>query len=158
MKTYWMFAIALILSGSSCAKMEEAAESPYLEKARETLRNSKSSLGGTNETMQTVKELYQKAKEAGEEVPNDVMDWAKQDIKRIGAWQYRIEVIESTDPDTVLQTLNALGSQRWECFWVEEVNAVSKRYYFKKSSRSYLRLIPSGDLLKLIPQGDGGGQ
>ena len=46
--------------------------------------------------------------------------------------------------------LNDLGASRWECFWVE-TTGTKKRFYMKKAGRSYLKQIPSTDLLKLLP-------
>ena len=105
---------------------------------------------GTNATMQTVKDLYNKARSLGEDVPRDALEWARQDIKRMGAWEYRVMDINEKDPDALTLALNELGEDRWECFWVEHSRR-SVRFYFKKSSRSYLKAVPVGDLFKLIP-------
>jgi hypothetical protein len=106
----------------------------------------------TNETWKIVQKLYETAKENGEEVPKDVMEWAKQDIKKIGSWEYKIVYLTTTNPRHIETELNKYGSQRWECYWVEETKA-GRNFYLKKAGRSYLRLIPAGDLLRLIPSG-----
>ena len=37
-----------------------------------------------------VRELYQQARESGQQVPKDALEWARQDLHRIGDWEYRI--------------------------------------------------------------------
>lgn len=95
-----------------------------------------------------IKTLYEKAKGAGEQVPEDVFEWAKADVKKIGAWDYRIISFSSESKETMLAELNKLGSQRWECFWVEELPE-GKRFYMKKAVRSYIQM--AGKASKFIP-------
>ena len=38
--------------------------------------------------------LYEKAKQAGEQVPKDVWEWVKQDLESMGDWEYRVIEIE----------------------------------------------------------------
>jgi len=97
-----------------------------------------------------VKELYEKAREHGDKVPNDVADWARQDIRNIGDWEYLIVEIEIEDPVAIETQLNELGGDRWECYWVEDSDG-GKRFYMKRPIRVYLRHIPLSQLLKLIP-------
>ena len=104
----------------------------------------------TNALEQVVRFFYNRAKDAGEQVPTNVMEWARQDIGQIGAWEYRVLDLETNDPESLEKQLNALGAARWECFSVEDT-PTGKRLYLKKAGRSYLRTIPTGDLLKLIP-------
>ena len=107
----------------------------------------------TTETEQfwtTVRELYDKAKKSGETIPDNVTEWAKQDLTRIGTWEYRILQLETDDTTDVEAGLNRLGQQRWECFWIEETDT-GKKYYLKRSGRSYLKSF--GDVTKFIPIG-----
>ena len=69
--------------------------------------------------MDQIKTLYLKAKVAGENVPDDVMDWAKADLKKIGTWRYRVVTLFAESDETMQVKLQKLGDQRWECFWVE---------------------------------------
>lgn len=41
-----------------------------------------------------VKELYQKAKESGEKVPENMMDWVKEDIEKIETWEHKIVFLD----------------------------------------------------------------
>jgi Na+(H+)/acetate symporter ActP len=45
---------------------------------------------------QKVKDLYEKAKESGDYVPDDIVEWARQDIRKLGAWEYKIVVLDQT--------------------------------------------------------------
>lgn len=106
----------------------------------------------TNDTWRIVQKLYDTAKANGEDVPKDVMEWAKQDIRKIGAWEYKIIELQTSDPRAIETELNTHGRLRWQCYWIEDMKD-GKRFYLRKAGRSYLRLIPAGDLLKLIPVG-----
>ena len=112
---------------------------------------------GTNDTMKVVRQLYERAKEEGDDVPDDVLTWAKQDLKQIGAWNYRIIEVEASDAETVQATLNEWGEKRWECYWVESMGETT-RFHFKKAGRSYLKALPAVSLLKLVAGAGGGGE
>jgi hypothetical protein len=92
--------------------------------------------------------LYEKAKAAGEQVPEDILDWAKSDVKKIGTWDYKIVSFSSESEEAMLDELKRLGSQRWECFWVEPIPG-GKRFYMKKAARSYLQV--AGRASKFVP-------
>ena len=96
--------------------------------------------------------LYDRAKAAGERVPKDVYDWAKQDVHKIGDWQYRVADLEASDAAEVETWLNELGAERWECLWVES-HGDKTRYILKRPARSYLKTLPLSDVLKLIQMG-----
>jgi hypothetical protein len=103
-----------------------------------------------------VETLYEKAKEAGEEVPSSVYQWAKEDLQAIGDVEYRIFTIPGGSSDEKLtETMNELGRERWDCFWVEPRGG-GHRLWLKRGTRSYLKAIPYSDLMKMVPTGDGG--
>lgn len=100
-----------------------------------------------------VRTMYEKAKEAGEQVPEDVYDWAKEDIGKMGAWEYHVVLVPRTaDIPSLEKRLNKLGVERWECYWMEKVPD-GHRMFFKRPSRSYLKTVPVSDILKLLPLG-----
>ena len=105
-------------------------------------------------TEETVRELYQRARDSGETVSENMWEWAKDDVTKVGAWEYRIVELDATDLVFMEAELNRLGSARWECIWIETLGT-KKRFFMKKARRSYLKHIPAGDLLKMIPKGDG---
>ncbi len=99
------------------------------------------------------RELYEKAKESGEQVPDDIIEWVKEDIRRIGSWEYKILTLQIEDTEKLEMELNHLGRQRWECYWIDD-RGVEKRFYFKKQRRSYLKALSTADIMKLIPKGE----
>lgn len=104
-------------------------------------------------TRARLKELYDRARQAGEIVPDDVMEWARTDASRIGDWEYRLLSL-ADQPDAVIQQqLQSLGSNRWECFWVE-ATPDGRRFYFKRPQRSYLQLAGSAAKFVPLPSGN----
>lgn len=100
-----------------------------------------------------IRTMYETAKEAGEQVPEDIYDWARDDIGKIGSWEYQVVLIPRTAGIPAMEKrLNKLGAERWECYWVEKVPD-GHRMYFKRPSRSYLKSVPVSDMLKLLPLG-----
>lgn len=107
-----------------------------------------------------VRSLYDRARDAGEEVPADIYEWVRRDIENIGDWEYRVELLAAGVPAGTLQaTLNELGNDRWEAVWLSE-SAEGVRVILKRPTRSYLTRVPLSQLLKLLsggaPGGDGG--
>jgi hypothetical protein len=96
------------------------------------------------------KALYEKAKAAGEQVPEDILEWAKADVKKIGTWDYKIVSFSSESEKEIADELKKLGSQRWECFWVEPIPG-GKRFYMKKAVRSYLQMTGKASKLVTVP-------
>ena len=132
-------------------------ENSYWEKTKDLyeqglLRGEEFFRRSTNDTWKIIGRLYERAKVNGEDVPKDVMEWAKQDIRKIGAWEYKVVELHAADASEIETELNKYGRLRWQCYWVEDVND-GKRFYLKKAGRSYLKIIPAGDLLKLVPPG-----
>ena len=102
----------------------------------------------SKEYAELIRQLYEKAKQSGEEVSDDAVDWAKSDVKKIGTWEYKIASFTTESEDDIASQLNTLGSERWECFWVEHAQD-SRRFYFKRAQRSYIAM--AGKATKLIP-------
>jgi hypothetical protein len=103
-----------------------------------------------------IRRLYEEAKDAGEQVPEDVVEWVKLDFQKIGDWEYRVVTVPRKNDETLEETLTELGADRWECFWVEPTGN-KLRLLLKRPSRSYLKMIPLSQLLKLVPGGGGEG-
>ena len=104
-----------------------------------------------------LRELYDSAKEKSEAVPPDIFEWARDDVQRIGDWEYLVVSLPEDDDDGALATaLNELGKERWEVFWIDG-QAGGFRAFLKRPTRSYLRVIPLAELRRLVP-GWGGGE
>jgi hypothetical protein len=61
-------------------------------------------------------------------------------LKKIGTWDYKIVSFSSESEETILNELKRLGSQRWECFWVEPIPG-GKRFYLKSAAVTYKLLV-----------------
>ena len=97
-----------------------------------------------------IEEIYRRAREAGEEVPPDAMEWAREDLERIGDWEYRVVRLESDEDAAVEARLNALGAERWEVFWIERTSD-GLRAFVRRRAVSYLRMLPLSELGRLVP-------
>ena len=98
---------------------------------------------------QKIEELYEKVKKSGEKVPEDTVQWAKEEIRKIGTWEYKVVILKFDNDSVLEEELNKLGKERWECFWVKETDT-SLKFYFKRAVRSHLRSIPLGEILRII--------
>ncbi|MBI3986245.1 MAG: hypothetical protein HY343_04970 [Lentisphaerae bacterium] len=99
-----------------------------------------------------VKEIYGNVKASGERVPDDVVQWTKEDFKKIGTWQYRILEVKSDAAEDIEKQLNELGAERWECFWIEQT-AGGKRFFLKKAGKSYLQ--SASRMVNILPKPGG---
>lgn len=100
----------------------------------------------TDTAMEQLRGLYDKALESN---PGEAVDWATDDLKKIGDWEYKIVTLDTPTPELLEQELNTLGTERWEVYWVEQVGG-QKRFYLKRSARSYLRAIPLSEIGKIL--------
>jgi hypothetical protein len=91
--------------------------------------------------------LYEMARDKGEQVPKDVYEWARQDLQRYGTWEYRVVKVSA---GAIEKTLNELGTERWECVWIEPAGK-QLQLILKRPVRSYLRNLPLSQVLKLVP-------
>ncbi len=101
-------------------------------------------------------EVVDKAKDVigkSKETAGKAADWTEDDLRKIGAWEYKVVRFEDSSDEALQEELNELGAERWECYWVEETED-DPRFYFKKTKRSYLRYVPIGDLMRVfLPDG-----
>ena len=118
--------------------------------------SAKSSGAATaSETSAWVSGLYDRAKQSGETSADTVKEWVMDDIQQIDSWQYKTLQVRPADVGDTMNDLNRLGAERWECFWVQE-NADVTTFYLKRAGRSYLRHLPSKELIRLLPLLSGG--
>ena len=104
-----------------------------------------------------IDELRQQYEELSGDTLDDPVKWAAEDIENIGDWDYRVVDIEAGSADDLEATLNELGNDRWEVFWVERT-ASGYRVMLKKPSISYLSKIPLSQLGRFIVPGPDEGQ
>ncbi len=133
------FPILALLLGSVAPGTIQAQEEPAPPSEETTI-------------LKEARELYEAVKETGEKVPGDIYEWIRKDIGTIGDWEYRVVSFSGSDAAKIEEKLNQLGQERWDCFWVQPDDS-GARFFFKRPSRSYLKSVPFGDLLKLLPTG-----
>ena len=102
------------------------------------------------DTMKWANETYEALKSKGLTTASNAGSWLTQDFKNMNAWEYKVVFIPSKQPADAEKALNQLGADRWECFHVQP-SASSLMFYFKKPKRSYLRSLPTSDLMRLVP-------
>ena len=106
-----------------------------------------------------VRELYQQARESGQQVPKDALEWASQDLHRIGDWEYRIVDLPREDARIPPGTAQRTGiAERWEAFWMEPAGDGIRVYLKRRSKPVGWRKIPLSELRRLWPSGGGGAE
>lgn len=90
--------------------------------------------------------MYEEALARAPEGVDEVVGWAREDIGRIGDWEYRIVSLEAGEPAAQEEALNALGEERWEAFWVAPQADGALRVYLKRPAISYLRSLPLSEI------------
>jgi hypothetical protein len=102
--------------------------------------------------------LYQEAKGTSETAAEDVYEWAREDMKSIGDWEYKVEYFSNPNHLALEKQLNELGTDRWEVVWIDR-QGPNLIVTLKRPSRTWLNKLPLGQLLKLVaPGGDAGGE
>lgn len=138
-------------SGATHAKNASEWVAESYEKASSQGKNL------ANGTSDWVEQAYQKSKAAGTTTATNATEWVRGDIEKIGAYQYKIVTIDVDDHEQAAKTLNELGGDRWDCFWVER-GEEGTDFYFKKSTRSLIGNLPARELIRIVPMlGDFGG-
>ena len=104
----------------------------------------------SQELRKQIADLYDRARESGEEVSDGIYEWAREDVEKIGDWEYRVVRGDDTDDAALEAFLNELGAERWEAVWIERRDG-ALRFFLKRPRRSYLRHIPLSELPRLVP-------
>ena len=102
----------------------------------------------------TIKKKFEEAKSDDKELSDKAKEWIEEDIKKIGDWQYKVLRMKYEGTVKLEQTLNELGNERWECFWVEKEDE-TVILMFKRPVVSYLQKIPKGELFKMLNPAQG---
>ncbi len=162
------------------AETKAASDKATLQKAAELLRQASSSGGKSaqqatqwmqnvlgdaaesggataQDTMRWTNEMYQSLRDQGSTTANSATEWLSEDWSKMGAWEYKVVLLENKSPADMEGKLNELGAQRWECFHVMPTGS-GQAMYFKKPARSYLKNVPLKDMMKLIPLLDNGNE
>jgi hypothetical protein len=137
----------LLIAPPVCGQEGDTRDKGYWERAKEAFGQL-----DRKAAMEEVQRLYQQAKAAGETVPADLLEWAREDLARAGRWEYKVLELDG-DPDDMESSLNEHGRERWECLsltrekkkWV----AVLKRPMGSRLQR-YFGSLGATDILRLL--------
>ena len=105
--------------------------------------------GEPSKTDKALKELKRLYEEAKEKAPDDPVEWAKEDLRRGGDWEYRVVSLSAEEAEMVEEKLNDFGRDRWEVFWVRKENGAII-IYMKRPAKSYLRSVPLSEIGKAV--------
>jgi hypothetical protein len=153
MKTFLqILALAIFLPTASAAEIKGATieERNTEKKAQETY---------VEQLKKLIDEITASGKDAtdkGKQMTAGAKSWLKDDFKKIGDWEYKQLTIPLTEIAAMEKNLNELGTDRWDCFWIQQ-HKDSIHLLFKRPSVSYLHKLSTVDFMKLISVGTGGG-
>lgn len=119
--------LGLLLASSLVAACDrEPGEVPAAEKA----------LAELSEKYAELRDKYEQL-DKGEEA----VAWAREDLGKIGDWEYKIVVVTDGDDAGLEAQLNELGNERWEVFWMERSGS-GLRLMLKRPAISYISKMP----------------
>ncbi|MGI9204528.1 MAG: hypothetical protein ACR2Q3_10985 [Woeseiaceae bacterium] len=103
-------------------------------------------------TEKALDELQSKYDELVEDKLESPVQWATDDLENIGDWEYKIIELPTAAAASLETTFNELGNDRWEVFWIEDVQD-NYRVMLKRPSRSYLSRIPLTQIGRFVIDG-----
>ena len=100
-------------------------------------------------------ELQRKYDELVKDKVDVPVEWATDDLEKIGDWEYRVESLSYSSPEDLAIQLNEFGNEKWEVIWLERTPE-GFLAVLKKPSISYLSKIPLSQIGKLVIGGADG--
>ncbi len=146
--------LSALLLLSACAeepREPEPADKEMLAELQRFYEGARDSVP-TDEALAELRRLYD---EARARAPEDPIGWAREDLKRVGDWEYKIVTVLESATATVEDQLNEYGEERWEAYWVQP-EPDGLRVYLKRPARSYLRTVPFSELGRVFGGGSAG--
>jgi hypothetical protein len=144
--------LVFVLLGAVSAAAEVESDSTSL------LEQAAQSVPSTTETWSQIQRLYEKARNESATATQNAYEWTREDLGRIGTWEYRIHSATTDDLAFLELELNRLGAERWECFHAEpsaqEGQAPKMLFFLKRPARSFLKHLPLPSLWNLFPGGE----
>ena len=151
MKTVFFLLAYFFVFPSLFYAAENAEEKSYSERLKEAASEKiKQSKDLYDKGVKAASAKYAETFEEGKDISGKSKEWLLKDIQNIGDWEYKIEKFSLKNSKDLEIRLNQLGSERWQCFWVEQGNDNTKSFYFKRTKMSYLSKIPTGALLRIM--------
>ena len=99
-------------------------------------------------------ELQKKYEELRQAKPSAALDWASEDLKNIGDWEYKVIELSGLSATELEDELNTLGKERWQVFWVKENSTDNMQIMLKRPTVSYLSKLPLSSLGKIMLDGN----
>ena len=99
-------------------------------------------------------ELQNKYEELRQAKPSAAFDWASEDLKNIGDWEYKVIELSGLNSTELEDELNALGEERWQVFWINEDSNEKMQVMLKRPTVSYLSKLPLSSLGKIMLDGN----
>jgi hypothetical protein len=133
---------------------EAQAPSPSPSPAPDYLARARQLLEGydRDRVIAQIRELYEQAKASGERVPADLWAWVREDLARVGAWEYRVVRMQGAEPPQLEAELNTLGRERWECVAISPGKEPKDLVLvFKRPMKTYLGQLNVRDVLRVLP-------
>lgn len=90
----------------------------------------------------------------GKQMAENTGNWFKTDFQKIGDWEYKQVTLNLTELARLEKTLNELGADRWNCFWVQQ-HGQSLHLLFKRPAVSYLHKLSQIDFMRMLSIGAG---
>ena len=99
-------------------------------------------------------ELQNKYEDLRKTKPSAAFDWASEDLKNIGDWEYKIIELSGLSSSELEDEFNALGEERWQIFWIKEKSNENMQVMLKRPTISYLSKLPLSSLGKIMLDGE----
>ncbi|MGI9263214.1 MAG: hypothetical protein ACR2QR_14305, partial [Woeseiaceae bacterium] len=74
--------------------------------------------GEPSATEKALDDLQSRYDELVDDKLENPVQWATDDLENIGDWEYRVIELSPADAESFETTLNELGNDRWEVFWI----------------------------------------
>ncbi len=146
-RTLFILALTLFVAYPARAAEESADVPAGLSEERPFADLEETFNERQKQLMQEFQAWYDRSREAGEKG----RDWIIKDIKNIGDWEYLVVTLQADDEEDLSRQLNKYGQDRWEAYWVQKkIHGI--QFFFKRPVRTYIKHIPVGDLLHMMPE------
>ena len=94
-------------------------------------------------------DLQKKYDELIEGELDDPMQWASEDLGKIGDWEYRVLQLGNVSAAEFETALNEAGGERWEVIWIEKT-LEGHSIVMKRPSVSILSKVPLSQIGRLV--------
>jgi len=99
-------------------------------------------------------DLQNKYDEIRQRKPSEAIDWAADDLKSIGDWEYKVIELSGLSAQDLEKELNDLGKDRWQVIWIKDTSETSMQVTLKRSTVSYLSKLPLSSIGRMMMNGE----